>query len=243
MNKLFVADLSRAIKNKTLWLCFAIMFLIGLVLALKIPAETPSDVAMFACAFFVGIPCAVFCSLFTGTQYSEGTLRNKLVVGHKRHNIYLALLSVNGVTSFVIASGYMLAVLLVGIFRLAPFQNAFFDLAFYLLAIFLIINLYAVIYTTLCMLISGKATSSVICCLLSFALLILGNHISVRVDDSIGVTKGIYLFLFNILPSCQGLQLIGLSGTIPRHLIGYSLAVSVVIAVIGAICFRRKELK
>ena len=41
------------------------------------------DNGFFGCALFIGIVMAVFCSLFIGTEYSEGTIRNKIIIGQK----------------------------------------------------------------------------------------------------------------------------------------------------------------
>ena len=35
-----------------------------------------------------GIVMAAFCSMFIGTEFSDGTMRNKLIVGHRRREIY-----------------------------------------------------------------------------------------------------------------------------------------------------------
>ena len=48
------------------------------------------DNGFFGCALFIGIVMAVFCSLFIGTEYSEGTIRNKIIIGQKRGTVYLS---------------------------------------------------------------------------------------------------------------------------------------------------------
>ena len=48
------------------------------------------DNGFFGCALFIGIVMAVFCSLFIGTEYSEGTIRNKIIIGQKRGAVYLS---------------------------------------------------------------------------------------------------------------------------------------------------------
>lgn len=55
---------------------------------------TALDDRFFAYSFFIGILSAIFCSLFTGTEYSDGTIRNKIVVGHSRISIYLSLIHI-----------------------------------------------------------------------------------------------------------------------------------------------------
>lgn len=42
----------------------------------------------------MGILAAIFVSLFWGAEYSNGTIRNKLCVGHRRSHVYLAHFSV-----------------------------------------------------------------------------------------------------------------------------------------------------
>lgn len=48
------------------------------------------DSNIFSHILLVPIVFSVFCSLFIGTEYSDGTIRNKIVVGHTRRAIYLA---------------------------------------------------------------------------------------------------------------------------------------------------------
>ena len=38
----------------------------------------------------IGVVIAVFVSMFFGTEYSDGTIRNKLITGRSRVSIYLA---------------------------------------------------------------------------------------------------------------------------------------------------------
>lgn len=52
--------------------------------------ETYIDSAFFSVAIYIGIILSVFCSLFIRTEYSDGTIRNKLIVGQKRSAVYFA---------------------------------------------------------------------------------------------------------------------------------------------------------
>ena len=54
----------------------------------------------------MGLVAAVFISLFVGSEYSDGTIRNKLVVGHSRMRIYLANLIVCSIACVLISLAY-----------------------------------------------------------------------------------------------------------------------------------------
>ena len=63
----------------------------------------------------VGILISIFYSLFLGTEYNDGTIRNKLIVGHKRETIYLASFITGTVAVTII---YFIWGLIGGIFTL-----------------------------------------------------------------------------------------------------------------------------
>ncbi len=57
--------------------------------------------------------CSVFCDMFLETEYSDGTIRNKLMVGHTRKEIYCAnLLTVFLANAFVYLSGCLVTVIM-----------------------------------------------------------------------------------------------------------------------------------
>ena len=53
----------------------------------------------------MGLVAAILTSMFIGSEYSDGTIRNKLVVGHSRMRIYLANLIVCSVACVLIFFG------------------------------------------------------------------------------------------------------------------------------------------
>lgn len=48
------------------------------------------DTIFFSFSLLTGILLSAFISLFIGTDYSDGTMRSKLVIGHTRYGIYLS---------------------------------------------------------------------------------------------------------------------------------------------------------
>ena len=100
MNKLLWANWARLRRYKAFWLALAGVFLVSL-LSIWSGSRAAQQLAQsgfvrtldsyyFALATFLGGLYAVFFSLFLSAEFSDGTVRNKLVVGHSRVHIYLA---------------------------------------------------------------------------------------------------------------------------------------------------------
>ncbi len=66
-------------------------------------------------AIYIGAVIAVFSSFFIGTEYADGTIRNKLAVGHDRVRLYLSNLITVVAAGVLFHLAYLLAVVLVGI--------------------------------------------------------------------------------------------------------------------------------
>lgn len=60
----------------------------------KFGYEATLDNFFFDYATYILVLGAIFCSLFIGTEYSDGTIRNKLIMGYSRQKIYCANLIV-----------------------------------------------------------------------------------------------------------------------------------------------------
>lgn len=100
MSRLLNAGFFRLRRDKA----FRIMAVAVVLISLgTIPGETQSwqsqttngfavtmEEFFFSLAPYAGLIFAVFVSLFLGTEYSDGTMRNKLSVGHMRRHIYLS---------------------------------------------------------------------------------------------------------------------------------------------------------
>lgn len=94
MSRLIISSLTRLFQRVIFWICFIGMFLYGVFMAF---ATTPENVLSFSfesCFFgfapVMGLVSAIFISLFVGSEYSDGTMRNKVAVGHTRFSIYLS---------------------------------------------------------------------------------------------------------------------------------------------------------
>lgn len=120
---------------------------------------------------WTGIVLSVFCSLFIGTEYSDGTIRNKIIVGHTRTAVYLSNLVVCMTAGVFICLSCVAASLLVGIPLLGYFQSDIRILLLLLLCSFVMSFAYAGIFTLIAMLNQNKAIVAVFCILGAFILL------------------------------------------------------------------------
>ena len=207
----------------------------------------------FSAISVAAIFCPIYSGFFVGTEYNYGTIRNKLITGHKRCNIYLA----NGFTIFG-AEGllFLVSAVIIIVFGIPMFGlNIEYPLHFilYLFAGILMLVAFASLFTMVSMLISNK-TSSVAACLIIYAILfILTNYLRIAVfsyygEVALGGTSNeaariILEFLYDFLPTGQSLQIS--SGVIlhPYSFFLYSLINITLTTVLGLIVFKRKDIK
>lgn len=118
MSRLFVSTFFRMLKKIVFWILLICMFAYGVYSASNVASEASVGFAIDGCVFefapFMGLVAAVFISLFVGSEYSDGTIRNKLVVGHSRMRIYLANLIVCSIACVLISLAYVAGIIMVG---------------------------------------------------------------------------------------------------------------------------------
>lgn len=119
MTNLLRANLFRMKRDRVFWLCAASMLLLSAVCmvlwclearelaALYGDAPPPLDDYYFQAIPVVGIVSAVFICMYLYTEYSEGTVRNKLTVGHKRGEVCLANFLTTAAASLLIQLMWM----------------------------------------------------------------------------------------------------------------------------------------
>ena len=127
---------------------------------------------------FIGIFIAMFTSLFVGTEYSDGAIRNKIVIGHSRKNIYFANLITSIAVGICIEFIYMLVIMIVGIPTLGTLQMTTEKFLFIVLDIIFIIMAYASIFTCITLLCSDITVSTVTCIILVLVMLVVSMALS-----------------------------------------------------------------
>ncbi len=276
MSNLLRADFFRLWRSKSFWACMIFQVGAGVffpslcyIQGKKSHYYYTLDGEFAAYTAFLCILSALFCALFIGTDYSDGSVRNKLLVGHRRWEIYLSHLITCSTGCLLMCVGYLLPYLAVGTPLLAPFQEEANTLLLYTLAGLMLAVALASLYTMIAMLIPNRTVSAVVALVLSFGLLLLGSYLysSLHYPDTYttvsydaatgemieeekpypfylqGTKREIYQTLCDIVPGGQAMQCA--AGDAPNLplLPVYSAALTVVTTGAGLWGFRRKDLK
>ncbi|MCU6748173.1 ABC transporter permease [Faecalicatena acetigenes] len=277
MYKLLAANFSRLKKDKTFWICNIFMIVLSVFLEITyyrnmilhdftITLET----LFFTYCTFIGILLSAFVSLFIGTEYSDGTIRNKIVVGHSRSAIYLANLLTCCFAGLIMCLCFILPTLAIGI-PLFGFFSA--DLRFILLIFILSIVMtfaFVSLFTLVSMLKQSRAIASVINILGVFLLLFLAAYINARLQEPetydaymyatesgvieeegeeenpsylSGRKRSVYQFCFDALPTGQSIQFTQMLPDDPLVSGLSSAAVCVLASGAGMVAFRKKDIK
>lgn len=275
MGNLLRVDFFRLWRSKSFWACM--MFQVGTgvffpslcyIQGKKSHYYYTLDGEFAAYTAFLCILSALFCALFIGTDYSDGSVRNKLLVGHRRWEIYLSHLITCSTGCLLMCVSYLLPYLAVGTPLLAPFHEEANTLLLYTLAGLMLAVALASLYTMIAMLIPNRTVSAVVALVLSFGLLLLGSYLysSLHYPDTYttvsydaatgemieeekpypfylqGTKREIYQTLCDIVPGGQAMQCA--AGDAPNLplLPVYSAALTVVTTGVGLWGFRRKDL-
>lgn len=277
MLRLLRANFTRLRKSRLFWLAMAFMVSISVFalanqygLALEYNFVLSLDNFIFGYCIIIGVLLAVFFSLFLGTEYSDGVIRNKLIVGHGRVSLYFATLITSIEAAFLVSFAYLAAVFAVGIPLFGPPSATLPQIAVTMLgSIFMIIAVCAIL-TALNMLITSKAVVAIVSILGMILLLMMAINIenklaepeyypayalmvdgelTVSEDDTpnpnylSGTKRAIYERIYDILPAGQALQFVRMEAAHPLQMALYSLAIAIISTFLGLVFFRRKDLK
>ena len=125
----------------------------------------------------MGLVAAILTSMFIGSEYSDGTIRNKLVVGHSRMRIYLANLIVCSVACVLISLSYITGVFVVGSAKGGELLTKTSVVTMCLVCSILVSVAFTSIMTMLAILNTNKAGNVVVSMLLALILLVSGSFI------------------------------------------------------------------
>ena len=138
---------------------------------------------------FIGLFIAIFVSIFVGKEYSEGIIRNKVIVGHSRISIYLSNLIISVIASILCELIYLAIVLLIGTLIFGNLQIPLNQFFMSILNVILIITAYCSIYNFITMICSEITISTTICILLFIAMFIVEASFGLIANTSKYITN------------------------------------------------------
>ena len=277
MRKLLSASFVRVWKDKVFWLCLIGMLGMNIFIILNgcrqaggamAEYEYTLDRYFYNEAPLVGMFSAIIVSMFVGTEYYEGAVRNKLAVGHTRSNIYLSNYLVCYIAGLCIVAAWLISGF-VGVPFLGGLQAG---VAGVLKSLFIAAG-YTAAFTAIFALVSNfannRAALAVLTILVYIALLLAASKIYSCLEEPetiaytwlsaegviqmmepeanplyIGGTKRIiFEFLLDFLPTGQGILLSDAATTHPIRQILCSMGITIATLFVGCQFFKKKDLK
>lgn len=278
MRKLLSANFARLRKDKVFRVILIVVLLSSLVsiwncdrsaeLMARSGYVVTLDDYYFKQASVMGIFFVIFVSLFLGTEYSDGTMRNKLIIGHRRIHIYLA-----NYIACLFACLIFLAVWLIGcapgFFLIGPMKMGIAGFLTYVLVAICFTAAFAAMFTLIGTLSSNKAMTVIYTLLIWLVMLMLASGlydrlcvqeltgpVIVNVDGELVMTEPVpnplYLSgtirvvvqcVMEFLPTGQAMLLADAAVEHPIRQIAFSLIFTGITIAVGYNAFRKKNIK
>ena len=275
MRKLLAASFSRLWKEKIFWFVFLIMS-IGSVCfnwigynEINNPQIYVGDM-IFCMLPMSGFVFALFISMRLGTEFEEHTIRNKLVVGYNRTQIYFAEYITCMVASIILLGIMLLFATVFGLLLSLEFQSGWMEIVFLLFCCVLIASVFSAMFVGISMNVGAKATSLVVSIVFLFAILLLASFCinalaegpmvystvvitaenGVEFGDLIenpayidGTQRTVYELIADILPTGQTIQMNNLEFERAVRWPVFSLIMLVIATVAGYLPFRKRDIR
>jgi len=275
MRKLITASFSRLWKEKLFWLVFAFMS-IGSVCynwigynEINNPRIYVEDIlfCMLPVSSFV---FALFISMRLGTEFEEHTIRNKLIVGYSRTQVYFSEYLTCMAASIILLAVMLLCSSLFGLFLSLEFLSDWTDIAFLVFGCVLMALVFSAMFVGICMNVGSKAASLVAYFVFLFAILLLASfcinaleepsmaytNVIISVEDGVqfgdlvenpafvdGTQRMIYELIADILPTGQAIQMNNLEFERSARWPVFSLIMLIIATVAGYIPFRKRDIR
>lgn len=279
MLKLIHADFARLKHCKSFWVSLALLFWISIRSVRYYFSDDPhvltgvdpfADILSVVPIMLIPYLSAILCSRFIGKDISSGVVKNKIIVGAKRRDIYLSQLTVCVAGSLILLAAYVLfSALLMLIFGFHTNLSALEIFTNLLCPCGTIIS-YSAIFTFISMLIKRKSMTSVICVILVLVIMIVGLWVSIALEEPEfespmaessdfvpgpnpyyirGAKRVVYKLLADYLPFSQALQTLrviyisSVSESVPFLLTFLrSLVTTAVVTAVGIFIFKHKNI-
>ncbi|MGM9664055.1 MAG: ABC transporter permease subunit [Eubacteriales bacterium] len=279
MTNLLAPNLKRLLKNRVFQIAAVVVAAIGLFEIIMMYRESviEMETAYFDSGLFSFAAIGVFAlaavvSLFVGCEYSDGTIRNKVVVGHRRGAVYLSMLITSVIAETLLILVWTAAYLIPGVILMEHANPLWVYLVLYL-AMFLELAVFSAIFTLLTMTLGSKAGAAVVCILCALLLLMQAIVVESMLEEPEFYSPGVIIsddgtmtmegepepnpnyipegspkraflgFLMDFMPGGQALQISEHAVDNLVYMCLYDIGWLLVLTGAGVLIFRRKDLK
>lgn len=278
MRKLITANFFRFRKDRFSWCVVGIIVILSLVNVFNSARsyEAMADAGYilsledyyFNQAPLIGAFLALLISMFLGTEFSEGTIRNKLCIGHKRNEIFLSNFISCAFASIVLTAVWLLScTLLFGL--IGPLEVEVSEFVGYIFVAMGFAVSFAALYTVIGSLSSNKPMTIIY----TFAVYIIfamaasalydrlcepeiseimtyNNYGAVVMQESVpnplylsGMIRTVCEVALELLPNGQALLLSNVAIEYPVRAIALSAVFTTVTLLVGGMLFKKKDIK
>ena len=199
MTKLLSANFTRLKKDTVFWLvmlCMAAGAVFFSYMNYQTSLRYDSDTryveeVLFNLLPMIAFVCAGFISLYLGTEFDDNTIRNKLVVGHTRTEVFCA----NYLTCMAASIALLLVILIfsgvTGYLLFKEFMMAWTELAYLCLCCILVTMVFSAISVTFAMNIHKKAICIVVAAVFMLVILYLASYMESVLSEPEMVYDGV----------------------------------------------------
>lgn len=275
MRKLLAASFSRLWKEKIFWFVFLIMS-VGAVCynwigynEINEPQVHVEDM-IFCMLPMSGFIFALFISMRLGTEFEEHTIRNKLIVGYSRTQVYFAEYITCMVASVILMGIMLLVSTAFGMLLSLKFQSGWHELVLLLFCCVLIASVFSAMFVGIGMNVGSKAASLIASIVFLFAILLLASFFvnaleegpmvysdvvitaenGVQYGDLIenpayidGMQRTVYELIADILPTGQVIQMNNLEFERAARWPIFSLIMLIIATIAGYLPFRKSDIR
>lgn len=278
MTKLLSAGFYRLFKSRVFWIMLVICILLQVLVCVdnfRYERERPEntvilDDIVFSIVPAIGFISSALISLLLGEEYSDGVMRNKLTVGHRRSDIYFANLIVCTAGSFIMLAALFLSGGLLGFALFGGFTYDAGTLLWLVLCCFLLTAALSAIDVLVVMCCQNKAVAAVLSLALVLVMLFAGSYLDsvlnepemqygamVVHEDGVmefvdpapnphyvsGMTRTVMAITEDIIPMGQAIQINNFALERSARWPLLSIALFTAVSALGYAIFKKKDIK
>ena len=278
MTKLLSAGFYRLFKSRVFWIMLVICILLQVLVCVdnfRYERERPEntvilDDIVFSIVPAIGFISSALISLLLGEEYSDGVMRNKLTVGHRRSDIYFANLIVCTAGSFIMLAALFLSGGLLGFALFGGFTYDAGTLLWLVLCCFLLTAALSAIDVLVVMCCQNKAVAAVLSLALVLVMLFAGSYLDSVLNEPemqygamvlnengvmefvdpapnphyvSGMTRTVMAITEDIIPMGQAIQINNFALERSARWPLLSIALFTAVSALGYAIFKKKDIK